>query len=206
MKEFLYFFSREQLALDISWNAFLNLTRYFWIRTNTYGYPEQLLRGSESSQKVVFHQKNAFFIIFLGPIWGSLIQYNHISYIISCADANKKRFKYRTLFSPLRGSGALVIVLKTLSILFKDNLNFLFFSHMQEDVIWRQLHHSFCQPLTTPPYTNLFPGPTQCQCGAWLTQPYSLLKPPPAPFTNCKPTQDADHWPMTQSPIHAGCF
>ena len=94
---------------------------------NTYGYPEQLSRGSESSQKVVFHQKNALFIIFLGPICGSLIQYNHISYIISCADANKKRFKYRTLFSPLRGSGALVIVLKTLSILFKDNLNFLFF-------------------------------------------------------------------------------
>ena len=105
----------------------------------------------------------------------------------------------------------MVIVLKTLSILFKGNLNFLFFSHMQEDVIWRQLHHSFCQPLTTPPYNyiNLFPGPTQCQCRAWLTQPYSLLKPfpPRSPlFTNCKPTQDADHWPMTQSPIHAGCF
>ena len=142
------------MALDISWNAFLNLTRCFWIRKNTYGYPEQLLRGSESSQKVVFHQKNAFFIIFLGPIWGSLIQYNHISYIISCADANKKRFKYRTLFSPLRGSGALVIVLKTLSILFKDNLNFLFFflicKKMLSDVNYTIAFVSHWQHLLTP--------------------------------------------------------
>jgi len=178
---------------------FLNSEKYFRVPWTTIKGVRILSKGR------FFTKKMHSFIIFLGPIWGSLIQYNHISYIISCADANKKRFKYRTLFSPLRGSGALVIVLKTLSILFKDNLNFLFFSHMQEDVIWRQLHHSFCQPLTTPPYTNLFPGPTQCQCGAWLTQPYSLLNPPP-PFTNCKPTQDADHWPMTQSPIHAGCF
>ena len=103
----------------------------------------------------------------------------------------------------------MVILLKTLSILFKGNLNFLFFflicKKMLSDVNYTIAFVSHWQhPLTSTC--------SQVQLSAnvgrdWhnLT-PYSNLPPPSPLFTNCKPTQDADHWPMTQSPIHAGCF
>ena len=52
------------------------------------------LGGQNPLKKSFFHQKMHFFIIFLGPIWGSLIQYNHISFIISCADSNRHKFKH----------------------------------------------------------------------------------------------------------------